>query len=57
VQTTTTTSPTGADRCADDALEAPVAAPAGGAGEDTEAEARRRWLATSAWPEVAFATA
>ena len=52
--TTPTTTPTGAATCAetepvDDRPEGEVAPEVG------EAEARRRWLATAAWPEVAFA--
>ena len=49
-----TTSPDGAATCAEPEPEAAgTEVPA----ETTEVEARRRWLATAAWPEVAFATA
>ncbi len=52
---TPTTSAHGAAPCAEpDAAEG-----AGGEmpAKATEVEARRRWLATAAWPEVAFANA
>ncbi len=55
MQTTPTTSPTGAPSCPQ--AEPSDPSPAPGASEDTEAEARRQWLATAAWPEVVFASA
>lgn len=55
MRTTPTTSPHGAATCA----EPEVGEATGGEAPDepTEVEARRRWLATAAWPEVAFASA
>ena len=61
MQTPTTTDSRGA-RCAD-ATAVPVAAsPAPSVQplfppKDADAEARRRWLASSPWPEVVFAAA
>jgi hypothetical protein len=62
VQTTATTDPRGA-LCADapsGALDASPAVPSGQPlfpPKDADAEARRRWLASSPWPEVVFAAA
>ena len=64
MQTTATTDPRGA-RCADASTRStaePVAPGAPGAQplfppKDADAEARRRWLAGSPWPEVVFAAA
>ena len=54
--TTSTTSPHGAATCAEPEAPAPVV-PDVPAEATPEVEARRRWLATAAWPEVAFASA
>lgn len=61
MQTPTTTDPRGA-MCADAAAVPVAAAPAPGGQplfppKDADAEARRRWLASSPWPEVVFAAA
>jgi len=62
VQTTTTTDPRGA-LCADtSSAPSAGASPAPGVQplfppKDADAEARRRWLASSPWPEVVFAAA
>lgn len=57
--TTSTTSPHGAVTCAEPEAPAPVVAdvPDVPVEATPEVEARRRWLATAAWPEVAFASA
>ena len=61
MQTTTTTDPPGA-LCADasasgvDAAAAPSVQPLFPP-KDADAETRRRWLASSPWPEVVFAAA
>ena len=60
MQTTTTTDPRGA-LCAD-ASPSAGASPVPGVQplfppKDADAEARRRWLASSPWPEVVFAAA
>jgi hypothetical protein len=61
VQTTTTTDPRGA-LCADasassvDAAATPSVQPLFPP-KDADAETRRRWLASSPWPEVVFAAA
>jgi hypothetical protein len=61
VQTTTTTDPRGA-RCADasassvDGTTTPSVQPLFPP-KDADAEARRRWLVSSPWPEVVFAAA
>lgn len=55
MHTTPTTSPHGAATCAEP--EVPEATGTEVPAETTEVEARRRWLATAAWPEVVFATA
>ncbi len=54
---TPTTSPAGAARCTDAEADAQAELRAAWPGEDPDDEARRVWLATAAWPEVAFATA
>jgi hypothetical protein len=62
VQTTATTDPRGA-LCADVPSGALAASPAAHSVQplfppkDADAEARRRWLASSPWPEVVFAAA
>lgn len=59
VQTTATTDPRGA-LCADTPTSASPALPSGQPlfpPKDADAEARRRWLASSPWPEVVFAAA
>ena len=62
MQTTATTDPRGA-LCADAPTGALGASPAVPSGQplfppkDADAEARRRWLASSPWPEVVFAAA
>ncbi len=56
MSTTSTTSPHGAVTCAEPEASESVVTD-GPAEATTEVEARRRWLATAAWPEVAFATA
>jgi hypothetical protein len=53
VQTTSTTSTLGDATCREsqppeDAVIEPV--------QDPDAEARRQWLSTAAWPEIVFAT-
>ena len=55
MHTTPATTPHGGATCAEPerAEAARTEVPA----EAAEAEARRRWLATAAWPEVVFATA
>jgi hypothetical protein len=59
VQTPATTDPRGA-HCADASASSVVAAPGTGfqplfPPNDADAETRRRWLASSPWPEVVFA--
>ncbi|HYH72400.1 MAG TPA: hypothetical protein VD764_04240 [Nocardioides sp.] len=61
MQTTTTNDPRGA-RCADGSASTVDSSPAPGAQplfppKDADAETRRRWLASSPWPEVVFAAA
>ena len=53
MQTTSATSTTGDATCresqrSEDAVVEPV--------HDPDAEARRQWLSTAAWPEIVFAT-
>ncbi len=55
--TTATTSPTGAAMCAETESEAAPQPHVEPAAQESRAEDRRHWLATAAWPEVAFATA
>jgi hypothetical protein len=53
VQTTSTTSPNGEATCRESQPSEDVGVePA----HDPDAEARRQWLATAAWPEIVFAT-
>jgi hypothetical protein len=62
VQTTATTDPRGA-LCADAPTRTLGTSPTVASGQplfppkDADAEARRRWLAGSPWPEVVFAAA
>lgn len=61
MQTTATTDPRAA-RCADASTRSTAEPGAPGAQplfppKDADAEARRRWLAGSPWPEVVFAAA
>ena len=61
MQTTTTTDSRGA-LCADASASGVDGRPAPGVQplfppKDADAEARRRWLASSPWPEVVFAAA
>ena len=61
MQTTTTTDPRGA-LCADASAPTGPTSPSPGGQplfppKDADAEARRRWLASSPWPEVVFAAA
>ena len=53
MQTTSTTSPNGEATCREPQPSEDVGVePA----HDPDAEARRHWLATAAWPEIVFAT-
>lgn len=61
MQTTTTTDSRGA-LCADASASSVDGSPTPGVQplfppKDADAEARRRWLASSPWPEVVFAAA